>query len=890
MRHLSRVLSIAAKGALIAALVFLFGGAASMSLSVVEGLRPQLYQQCPGNTDTVLGRSSVYSDVTCELQRRHAGLRGPDLRTSSIDLLIAENNGSVRTTVRVVLPKDDPLVRAVRSGDLTVAPYAIAESFLGVTMDRSSTMSWAGPTVEISDKSTVATVSVSNTESATDVATRVMIPDRVGTLDIRLQRAKIHAVRGIASVTRQGESVFHGRFTRDARQLTVDLIPAGSNSTIDDRRPPTSTWPALSRAWHDFLGPVLLPTIPWVVLLWCVRRRTEPWRRFRWLLRTLLTAHALLVGLAVLNYVDVALPSNDLTLYLSSDVLPRFGPPGGPFALYYAIPGATVLLLPILTFVAARSVRRNPVSDLTAAEEDVRRTRFAVTWTIVGLVLWLAALVGYGWMLGDQPPSLAGLVPLIAMLLLGAGAVLVAVVTRRRFGGLLGVVLLGVPLAVIAGLHDRSGAIPLVLRDAVPVLVGMIALLTLAHATVIGTGAGRIPRKAWWLLAILLAVLCVPRPVDEASWYALQTFAFRLDALIATVLTGALVVVLFRAGHTDTPAQRSSSTQRWLALGCAFIILTAVYSFSSRPSILLLISAAISAWWLIPRQQLARARSLERVPEPDRRQALTTLVRAGEARRVLGPLRKHVRENVSTRELTPAAAAAAVDPVERAANSGRSVVGGLAVQERAFGMLGQPNPAERLKWGALVGVLAGLPWTAITLYGVATTLPGDDPFPVLASLTAVVPLVLRWTAYGVLFAYFLPLLRGRTGLAKALCLFIAIAVPSIVEIIPAGHGDQGWQNVILIIVQTFSFAMTVGLLADWTVLRANGFAGSRIADVHNLGAVAAWASSIAISAGTALATALLVGLQPFLVGPAEPGPAPTPPDVTAGQTAGQPAN
>lgn len=57
-----------------------------------------------------------------------------------------------------------------------------------------------------------------------------------------------------------------------------------------------------------------------------------------------------------------------------------------------------------------------------------------------------------------------------------------------------------------------------------------------------------------------------------------------------------------------------------------------------------------------------------------------------------------------------------------------------------------------------------------------------------------------------------------------------------------------------------------------------------MANVHNLGAVAAWASSVAMARGTALATALIVGLQPFIAGLAE-SPQPTPPLAAGAPTA-----
>jgi hypothetical protein len=78
----------------------------------------------------------------------------------------------------------------------------------------------------------------------------------------------------------------------------------------------------------------------------------------------------------------------------------------------------------------------------------------------------------------------------------------------------------------------------------------------------------------------------------------------------------------------------------------------------------------------------------------------------------------------------------------------------------------------------------------------------------------------------------------------------------------------------------------MGLLADLSVLHKNGFTASRLVDLHSLWTGSALASSVAVAIGAGIATIILAGLQPFVIGVITPSPAsspraPTPPAATS---------
>jgi hypothetical protein len=147
--------------------------------------------------------------------------------------------------------------------------------------------------------------------------------------------------------------------------------------------------------------------------------------------------------------------------------------------------------------------------------------------------------------------------------------------------------------------------------------------------------------------------------------------------------------------------------------------------------------------------------------------------------------------------------------------------------------------------------------------------PLDAPegYPELALVSAVAPLVLRWVGYGLLFSYFFPLLRGRTGLGKSISFFAAAVAPSVLSTLASPHPTSPqWHSAALLTIQLLIFALTMGLMADLAVLRKHRFAAGRLVDLHSLWTVSALASSIVVAVGTGIATIVLTGLQPFVIG------------------------
>jgi hypothetical protein len=495
----------------------------------------------------------------------------------------------------------------------------------------------------------------------------------------------------------------------------------------------------------------------------------------------------------------------------------------------------------------------------------------------------------------------SGTTLLIACLVLAAVFALAAGAAARpwRAGGFLNLRYWVVPLiavlAVAAPLTNAGGYVPVVLRWGVLVVagafLGMAALrLTMSAVGPLRPSANRTPHA---LAAVLItAVIAVPwgelGDDVQVSWWDLLTYANRIDGVLPLVLVAAGVTALRRLGLVPSRDEATLSAHRRLGIAAWVVVLSGSYAFGGSADLAAaaaLAAAAVAAWLLMPRRQVSRASTVLSQTKQEGDAAARRAVEIGVARRTLPGLAKTMREEVAAGKTDFAQAQEKVTALEERASAVSTVVAagprrGLRVtdDELAFGAFISPQPWKRAQWGAAYAVIAGTPWVLLGLAGASVPLNGEG-YPELALISAVAPLVLRWAGYGLLFGYFFPLLRGRTGLSKSISFFAAAAAPSILGSL-ASPG-QPWHSAALLGVQLLIFAMTMGLLADLAVLRKNGFTAGRLVDLHSLWTVSAWASSVAVAIGTGIATIILAGLQPFVIGVITPSPASTPPAATS---------
>jgi hypothetical protein len=509
---------------------------------------------------------------------------------------------------------------------------------------------------------------------------------------------------------------------------------------------------------------------------------------------------------------------------------------------------------------------------------------------------------------GDEAHVSGGAVFVICLLAAVTFVTLAMTVLRpglsgRRMLSYVWVVPFIVVLGAAATLTSDSGYLPTGLRWGVPIIAGAslgIALTRLGLLAVgpLGASSGRLPRG--WAVAFVAVVVAVPwGDVGHGvmvSWWELLTYVNRLDALLPLLLVAGSVVTLRRLGWLSTRDELALAGQRRLGIGMWIVVLAASYTFGATAdwsTTATLAAAAVAAWILMPREQVGRAAVILGQTEQEAAAALRRVLEVGMARRVLPSLAKAMRDKVASGDLDFAQAQAKVAALEQhTGGTARNAAGGgpgmtiaaITDPELAFGALISPRPWLRARWGVSYAAVAGAPWVVLGLAGASVPFDSPESYPELAFVSAVAPLVLRWMGYGLLFGYFFPLLRGKTGLNKGLSFFGAALAPSVLSALASPATlDRDWHSAALLGVQLLIFSLIMGLLADLAVLRHNGLTTDRLVDLHSLWTVSAWASSVVVAVGTGVATVIIAGLQPFVIGVITPSQPSTPPAAVSHQ-------
>lgn len=163
--------------------------------------------------------------------------------------------------------------------------------------------------------------------------------------------------------------------------------------------------------------------------------------------------------------------------------------------------------------------------------------------------------------------------------------------------------------------------------------------------------------------------------------------------------------------------------------------------------------------------------------------------------------------------------------------------------------------------GMIAGAL-GAPWVVVAL--LSTELPSD---PLSLNETAAAYLgwmVLQWPLYGFFFGYFWPLLRGRSGIPKAIAMAAGIVIPELVTVALLSNSAQ-WTAYLAWALQVLLFAVLLGILAgDRYVLKRAGLGWPHIFDVHRKRYLLGWGATVALAEAGLLA-ALITGLLPAVL-------------------------
>ncbi|MCM3689044.1 hypothetical protein M3185_13680 [Kocuria rosea] len=197
---------------------------------------------------------------------------------------------------------------------------------------------------------------------------------------------------------------------------------------------------------------------------------------------------------------------------------------------------------------------------------------------------------------------------------------------------------------------------------------------------------------------------------------------------------------------------------------------------------------------------------------------------------------------------------------------------------------------EVLGWGGV-----GDPW-ARGLRGAATSstvgliffIPQlADIFSILGDIRGTSPWVgalnialgFGYPLYGFAFGYFMPIIRGSMGIAKAAHFFVVLAVSHIVALVcqPSLPEDIS-QTVFLLCFQFAVLCVALGVGADLGSLRHAGAGVDQLAELYHVNRLTLWSSGVAVAAVSALITGLVGSALPVLMQPVLP---PSPPAISS---------
>ncbi|WP_405930454.1 hypothetical protein [Streptomyces sp. NBC_00827] len=834
----------------------------------------------------------------------------------TVHIDIQERNRLPQATVTVTLPAAGPMADAIRRGEAVRRPDAFISEVAGdVSFDNTYT-AWGAPTMSPgADGHVVVTATGSPllyARAGLRRAASVEVAIRPAQYPMDLTVTTTERAIVASHVPRTGTKVDEGKLT--AR------LPGGYKPwtvTLGSDRPPadfisdpattTPAWwkraepvaGAVLKSWGEFTG-LLLGAVPWILLLFAshtgvfgpMRQRPE-WGRYLRLTGLVLAVHVCVAVVLTAQFDQVV-----QTEFNANEAFLRHVDGWVPWLTdkNVSVNGMSVLLLAaglsLLPAVVRRAMRLTPA---------LHQRRSVPVWGLPALPL----LVGGTVVIAGTEPFDEGTVTgrLVGALALSGGALVVLAILAACARPLLravrstdappppplsNFVITSVVFAGFAIYHSYFGHIPLAARWIFLLLTGATAVLCLValwFRTVAGRPLGR--RTRYWLTpaALALSMPWYDALNPYAGWGLFVNFAQGLDGLLALLLVTAGVLTLRRIGRGPVTSEVRLRGHRAIGIAVAVIVLSNSYSFYRAPSVWVLLAAVAGAFFLLPSGQVARATAVLGQDAAAHRRALGTTVMAGAARRQLLVARRTSRDKTAEEGGSLAAQQQVIRRLELVAWRDRDTSPGgnsPAIRERALGTLTSPSPWRRGVWAARWGVVFGLPWMALDLAGTAS-LPQDDPYPLLSAAGALLPPALRWMGIGLLFGYFFPLLGGQTGLAKAMRVAIAAGAPTLLDAVLVPHSGPAWPMSVLTVVQVLAFSMSLGLLADRDSLALGRYPWARLADVHNLGSLTAWASSVAAALATAVAALVLVGVQPFvtdLVQPPAPTSQPNPPVST----------
>ena len=305
-----------------------------------------------------------------------------------------------------------------------------------------------------------------------------------------------------------------------------------------------------------------------------------------------------------------------------------------------------------------------------------------------------------------------------------------------------------------------------------------------------------------------------------------------------------------RAGMLLALVTFYSATTRWIYIPVTFLI-----------GFLLLDR------WLLPKKRFDK--SLFAKIKGNRREIIKKVIRYNDEEKTLASLNKELLSQIAkgstSRRECDQKYAAQSEVVETLRDE--LTIHGRFAKDFVLAFGPTDSAWQNGKKAALYGFGFSLPWTILALRDTIRGPAYIESYLIFDIVVWLSFFVMSWTAYGFVFGYFFPFIPGKNGIQKAISLFFTITLPYLVWAVLARPTDSNyWFSFGFWTLQIFVHTMLLGLVAgDYETLRAAGYRWKHLLEIHRLGALSAWASTVVIAIGTAVGTLITTGATQLVV-------------------------
>lgn len=340
--------------------------------------------------------------------------------------------------------------------------------------------------------------------------------------------------------------------------------------------------------------------------------------------------------------------------------------------------------------------------------------------------------------------------------------------------------------------------------------------------------------------------------VEWGVYFELHSLLVSLGDVLTVAMLAAFVLVLRHLSLAGEPS--TASLDVGFALGLMFIWR---YRWGIYGMFVLGIGYLLLRYWLFaPRGPFSAAFTRVAV-----RDAICKVIALREAERALDALGRTMRKKVGEGTSKWSDYESATKELETLIAKESKDEAALDTSRLALAAGPSVSPWDRGARAALFGAVLALPWFLVFA---ADLFNNDVPSRGHWWLTLVASLLLaaiQWPLTGFFFGYFYPDIRGGNGWTKGLVYFATIVTPPLLGFL-LFESDRLPESGIFAfwICQNFIQSVLVGLFAgDYRVLRDCGLSWRHLRDVHNLGVLTAYGSSVVVAIAGAISAAVASG-------------------------------